>query len=505
MKHFVRLHLNKIILFILAAMVLAERLQILWQFAFQYLDDDQAVIWFGAKEFSEFRFHEPYFFGQNYNPMLESLLTAPLFWMDVPPYIAAPTITSMLTLFPYFMLSFCLYRQHEEISALLVLSIPLLLPTSFSMMTSMPRGFVTGTFIASLAVLCLRKTSNKSFFFFSFLAFTAMWMNPNALLLVLPMGVYLLLHHYRRRSFYVYILLGAVIPLGIQFASSQFYILHPNYIVHAMWPLSYHISNLTLANIQSYLKPLSPIFHSTGYTILFILFFITLILLAQKKYKPMIMGFIGICTLILCFGINKVHDGADTIFYSHARMFIALPLFMACLLMFIEINTFKNIFSVIILLLTTFFFIHKSMGLSDKITKYADLKSDHIVMIGKVTDVKKLCDKVQRISAQYHTPLVIVSWKHFVSMGCPCLNKKFPRTIEPTTDKRTWRLQEEEQRIDTNLLFIGNDIWNFNEPFYGNKNLLKVSDEPPIYIYRNNTLTTSKVLDSLALPMRAHW
>ena len=53
------------------------------QFGFRYVDDDQSIMWYGAVEMSQGRFHEPCFYGQNYNTMLEGFVAIPLLWSGI--------------------------------------------------------------------------------------------------------------------------------------------------------------------------------------------------------------------------------------------------------------------------------------------------------------------------------------------------------------------------------------------------------------------------------------
>ena len=55
-----------------------DRVITLIRFGFIYTDIDQTVMWNGAYDYSRGIFHEPFFYGQAYNYMLESLLAVPV-------------------------------------------------------------------------------------------------------------------------------------------------------------------------------------------------------------------------------------------------------------------------------------------------------------------------------------------------------------------------------------------------------------------------------------------
>ena len=59
------------------ALLVADRCLELLRFGFVFCDQDQAILWHGANEAVALRIHEPRWYGQDYNSMLESWLAAP--------------------------------------------------------------------------------------------------------------------------------------------------------------------------------------------------------------------------------------------------------------------------------------------------------------------------------------------------------------------------------------------------------------------------------------------
>ena len=119
-------------------------------FSFNYTGSDDVVFWYGANQFSSGQFIEPYMYGQNYNFMLESLLSVPLISAGVPYNISLPLTTCILGIFPYFIFSLAFYRKEKKEIAFVFVAILLLLPIEHGMLTSMSRGFVSGLFFLSL-------------------------------------------------------------------------------------------------------------------------------------------------------------------------------------------------------------------------------------------------------------------------------------------------------------------------------------------------------------------
>ena len=66
-----QLKLEKVIFAMLFILIMIYRVAILFKYSFYYVDDDQALMWYGTVSFAHFEFHEPCFFGQSYGSMIE--------------------------------------------------------------------------------------------------------------------------------------------------------------------------------------------------------------------------------------------------------------------------------------------------------------------------------------------------------------------------------------------------------------------------------------------------
>ena len=60
------------------------RIYMLAVYCYQYVDDDQAIMWYGTVHFANGHFPEPCFFGQDYNTKLESLIEVQLYLLGWP-------------------------------------------------------------------------------------------------------------------------------------------------------------------------------------------------------------------------------------------------------------------------------------------------------------------------------------------------------------------------------------------------------------------------------------
>jgi hypothetical protein len=507
LRNFLFAHRLVLIYIFLLLLVITDRWLLLEHFTFRYVDDDQSIMWFGAKEFAAGGFHEPYFFGQPYNTMLESLAAVPLIKIGISYPVALTCIMNLFTLLPYFLISSLLFRRGKEIQAFIVLSIPLLLPTEFGMITAISRGCVTGIFIAGFAVMTLYSQSRIRFFLFGFLSVLALWATPSAIILLFPVGIWLWTENFRNKKFYVHTLIGAIPAAAVWYFANRFYVIHPEYVVHRAWPLDFYLTRIKPYDWNDRFNDVIPIFWNVGCLIFPILLITGIVLYRQNEKKAAIGLFAGILFLLFSLTSNKVHDGYPTVFYSWGRMFMAIPLLLALFLSQIHFPKLPVKKSAFLMLIPVLFFCVKCATLPKIVHRELVEKTEHNMYVSEISSLQTLCDKIVSVSEQNQVDLIIVGHdyrKHLINYGCPCLENKFPRAIEPSEDRRTWLLKDEDSKIRKTILFVGISEDIFATQLKLNQNLSKISDDPLIYILKNNNLQTAELLKTVQMPMRLH-
>ncbi|MBL7933777.1 MAG: hypothetical protein JNL60_17875, partial [Bacteroidia bacterium] len=159
-----------------------------------YTDSDQPNMWLAAVDFSEGRFYEPRYYGQAYNTNMEALFAVPLLWLNVPVYYALPVVTHLIALFPLFFIGLYLYAKKRVWNAAIILGLSLCFPLGNDMLSSLPRGFVTGLFFIGFFVTSMLEPRKLSFVFINtLLAVLAFFASPNTLLVSAPFLFFLFL------------------------------------------------------------------------------------------------------------------------------------------------------------------------------------------------------------------------------------------------------------------------------------------------------------------------
>ena len=491
--------------------MLSERLFFLTKFGFVYTGSDEMIFWQAATDYMNGIFHEPFFYGQNYNFMLEALVAVPFLKLGIPYHYTFPIVSSILALFPFIFFATILYKKSYYIESFVFLIIPLTMPVEYNILTSITRGFVSGLFFTGFLIYPLLYPTKKISYFMSGICIALGYIfNPNSLVFSIPIGMFLLLNNFKTPLFYIINILCAALILYLQFLSQQFYVNHPDYNVCGMWSLKYSFNLLLddIKHLDTIFTYLNPIIWNWGWLSLIILLIAGIYLLKNnRQYGISIIT--GIIFIIFTLGINKVNDGINIIFFSIPRMFLGIPLFLSLGFFYCKIflpvtdNFWKHS---LILIGVIFFFI--KISISPLIIKeHTSHEISSCILEKKISALCEECDNISSISNSYDIELIIFlpDWKYnvpymeFYNYGCPLIEKNFKKTLLRVYEKRTWVYLEEKKSIRKNILLYG----------YADRNLLSentcfeiISDNPQITVIKNNILNTEDLLKKLNITLK---
>jgi len=500
-------HLLKILYLLCYAVIglllIHFRSQVLWSFGFVYTDSDQNIMWEALKNYANGEFYEPRFYGQNYNSFLEALIGVPLYQAGLPPFIVLPLVTSSLSIFPFFLLSAFAFVRRSHVHALVILSLPLFLPAENALIGTMPRGFVTGIFVASLGCIpAFFETRRIAFAVAGFLAVAAFSVNSNAVLLSLPCLVYLFLTNLRNASFYTYTAAGTFIGGAFHLLVQSFYLQHPQYNLHKL-TLEFSAGAIQkgLHMCDLFFSFNTPFVHNGGCFVLWLFVLLAFYFLWKKQYARFGAMLAVPAVVILTFGLNKVYDATHSLFFNYARMYLALPVALAFGLSLLRL-AYAPFLLLAGLVLPWQQNIHLCESLEATIReRVKPIQNQEIVIVTKNKAILKDCNYLSEICRKNKVELFVIV-NHFYaeaySYGCASCFINFPKTLNPVYERRTWRLIEDEKRVYNTVLFI--DM--YNKLGEGHPRVRKIEGTVDLYVAENNTLKTMQLLDSLNIPYR---
>ena len=198
-----------LVLVVVVAALVADRVYYLRNFGAVYTEADQTMLWYQADDLAHGIFREPCYYGQAYNVPVEAWVAVPLLWAGVRHAVALPVATIVLGLVPFFVLAGIALGAGRRWGAVMIWLIPLALPVEYVVVTSIPRGFVGGIAIGSVAVgIWLVGRSRVAFVAAGLFSVVAVAVNPNSVVLLLAGGCMRLASHFRERRFYVWSVVG---------------------------------------------------------------------------------------------------------------------------------------------------------------------------------------------------------------------------------------------------------------------------------------------------------
>lgn len=492
-----RIYNSNIILFILVILLVVNKFLLLNAFGFKYTGSDDLVFWQAATDYKNGIFHEPYFYGHNYNFLLESLLAVPLLIIGLPHQIAMPVISTLVGLLPFLIFALVLFRKGYVIDSYLFLLIPLTMPIEYDILTSVTRGFVNGIFFCSFLIFPLiNPHAKKSFIVLALSASFAYIANPNSLIFSFPVYIYCLLENYKKPTFYLITLLCWVPALVIQYFSKQFYVDHPEYVVNWQWVLRYDFQTMIegFSHLDKFFRYLTPVFWNGNWMVI-ILIMIAGFIAYKKDWKKGISILLCALSIFFLLGVNKINDDIGSIFLSSIRMFLAVPLLLGLSLLWAK-DVYENEqkSKLIILCIAASVFLVKISSYGPVIGKHTQRTNYGPVAIKKLDDLKKECSELHQLTSKYNVDLIVFlpDWNlnvpdmEFYNYGCPILEKNFSPSVLNVYEKRTWVFEEEKKAARRTVLlfnlhpeFIKGDTAGINYEI--------INNNPCMMILRNNT------------------
>jgi hypothetical protein len=487
---------------LLIALFAILRAQVLLKFNFQYTDSDQTVMWSGLKDYASGIFHEPRFYGQSYNTFLEALLAVPFYKMGMPAFKILPFITSCLAYFPFLFIASILFFRAKRNLALLVLSIPLLLPTEYHLLTSFPRGFVTGVAVASVSFLMLHFNNKWVFFLGGLTAVLGVSVNTNAILLSGFIVALAFIEYRKNGMFYKWCGSGIFIGFIIHGIVQSYYIFHDTVDIHG---IDFQFSFTTLLHsfnqLDENFKHVVPNFY--GSTIITLLLFVALgIPLWRKKNTLKAILLMGIPILILItLGLNKTHDGTASVFFSLSRMHLYLPICMA--ISFTQLKEPNTNRWHLLLLIPVYIAFYNKGHVQETIDDQIKNNKETVVTVIRVEDLQNITKNLFSICKENKVDLLIISnhWCYdLINYGSPVLEPRFPKTLRPAYERRIWRLYEDEKTVYSKILILNQQ----NDSNKAHPQLSCIDKEEGIYLFENRSYKTIEVLKLLNIPVRKY-
>ncbi len=480
--------------FLFIALIVLHRIFIFFTVNCDCIDNDQVIMWSAAKHFWQGLFYVPRYYGQDYNTMMEGLFAVPFMKCGIPVYYAVPIATHLIFLTPFLFTAFYLFFKQKKEQAIFVLGILLCMPAGYDIMTSIPRGFITGLFFTTLFVVSLQNPKNYCFISLNtFLAYVGYLVNQNSVIVSAPILLYLLLLNYKYKKHYLYSVIGLLLAMPVDYGLNHFYKVNPNYILYGF------NNNYSIEYFKEAIYNLDKRFAHIGFfveetSVLMLLVFIVLGFLLYKKNLKLFLSYVAfLFIIILSFFSSKVSDGILWPFYSYSRMYLGFPI--AIFLMVTSLDSkFKKVIYVLIPVVLIFT-IYKETNFKKAIAYHIQEKMWGHVHLNTLQEILQAVDSYKQIcKEQGVTNFVIVNsvWHDDeINYAGPAIYDNFPNTFKPSFERRTWRILEEKVNVHKKfIVYTANyDFDKFIKENYKTINIVRLNDYG-LFLIKNNKLKT---------------
>ena len=482
--------------------ILVDRMNTFLRFAIVYTDSDQTLLWQVSKDLMNGVMHGPCFYGQSYNPIVEPLFALPFLHFSLEYSTALALATTFLSIFPFLLLSFYLYKKVDSLTGLLPLIILLLMSVEYGMLTSISRGFVAGIFFAIIGLLLL--AFHKSFFL-KFLggAFLGLgvYANPNCVLL---MPILLPFFPNSKKELFVFLkpmILGLLLGVLLLGFNAMYYNQHAEMIIHGAPVIKLSLSSFfkVLGKLDNYFDFVTPIFWRAGWISLSLFIIISIRLWRFKLRRESITLILLFTLIVLSFSVSKISDGTNSVFFSGSRMYLAYPYLLIFVFIFLTktLSRHKNIplyGSLVILALITVFI--KVLAFDQLLQHALRGSANTIVQVIPVKELKNTCKEIVSFS-DVKTDLILANSGNtaaqLITYGCPCLIADFPKTIQPLYERRTWLMPKTMNEVYHRILIHGKDTSVWNNMRLNDLQIIKTNKEKS-WLIINNKLNTRDLL-----------
>lgn len=465
-----------------------QRVYYFYNFSINYTDNDQAIMWLASRDYSRMEFHEPFFYGQSYNLMVESLLAAPLVGLGVSPWVALPIATHCLAYFGFIIVPIITYRNKHFLTSLFILILFLAFSVQLQLIFSLPRGFITGPVLA-VFVSCILATKTKwRFFAFTFGSMITTIVLQSAVLVWAPIFIYCLanLIIQKNKQFIILkqeifqLILGLALGGVFYFSAKYYYVMYPEF---GQW-MGVNATDLSFDEFKNHIKifdlyfdPYVPNFlpFPRVITKIAILLLLCSIILSLKYERWALAASIssGLVLIILILAHGKSTAGSKSIFYSYARYFTAVPFQIMFLALAVErysndivkkvsinlkkynnINYIYGSFCVLFFIFTSYLVVFQTRSDISK----AIMPPWGLVTVESVELVKSRCSLLDIEFKKYNPDYVVVE-DPFLSYACPAIypeiNTLFLKRNDPQRyDRRTWVIKSLDEKIARRILVI---------------------------------------------------
>ena len=447
-----------------------------------HASDDLAVVWLGAVDYAHATFHEPFFYGQDYGVMLEALIAAPLVAMGGDPVKLVPIIFGFFAIAPFLSFAWWHRLRGEPASAMVFAAMPLLLPVEHGLQITALNGLA----VLALVPLALRvERPAQRTLLLALVLSLAVFVNPNAALMALPLLVELLFHYRWRKEICAALIAGAVPAIALWLLSRAFYAAHGEAMVNTIFDWRMHFKPYMIPEavqrLDAHFAWTAPLSGNTASIGPLMLGLSAVLLFKQKTHAAAWATIAAILLIILSFCFAKVHDGSGSIFFPLSRIFLGMPLLLAWVFSKLDTGPIRTgWFLGVIAVIASLHAAHRISTAQATFQAALNAQEGLPLRTWPIGPMKDRCGVVAELAERTRVDAVIILRNEdpfaaqFMSYAIPVFHPDAPATWMVGYDRRDLQRGPQRKQVVNRVLLVGS-----TDP-----DLTKAAALGPVYVKR---------------------
>jgi hypothetical protein len=462
--------------------------RVLQHVGLRYVDEDETIFWHAAQDFAHFQFHEPRFYGQDYNALLDSLVAAPWVLLGAPVQFVIPLCTATLAVLPWVLLGVCAFRQRRPWLAALLPALPLLLHTDFLLFSAMPRGFFSGIALCSCAIplVVLGAPTGPRVLLTALLIGLGAAVGPGSLLLGAPLLMHVLLRAPLAWTTLGGALLGLGVAVAIHYAAASFYEFHPDYAVFKLGELRMEraLFDKGWGQLDVHFRSIAPRAWLHGNAIPAAGAILCLWAMATRHVPLVLPALVAAAAPVLALGVSKAHSGhLNSLFLPHARLFLGVPVAFAALALMARLGGPRQRLHTLLGAMATVFVFALTIESQVRLGRALDDRlagSPYQVPHRNKAWLQRACDTELALLREYGAEVAVHVQHNAPAYGCAAIHWGQLPTLFPESERRTWRWLEESAAPRQRMLLVHASGVCGPLLALGAQQCRRVNEDPPI-------------------------
>lgn len=421
----------------------------------RWANEDHTLLWLGARDLGSFRFYQPNFYGQSYFTMFGAIPTELLRRVGVSLATAGASSSALLAISSWLVLGAAAWRRGHRVVGLLAVCAPIVLSTDSLLAASSAGGRDAGSFMAcvGVAILLWSPRSARHVALFVAIAGLGVVWDFGSALLVAPAATYALMLNRSDRRAFVAGATGTIPAVAWLMASWVFYHAHPDYDSFKKGDFTPRLRELwtALTHVARYVAPVEPELARWFVVPLVVWVVITVVLVATRKAVFAVPAIAAVGAFLCALSSNKITFAVDAVYLWNGRFFLALPflfVFLAYLVAesgVIRLSSGRAsvvVASVLVLVVATF--VVRQVTFDQRMAGVVQLsRQDLFAQVTPVRGIEGRCADLAALARRDRTDLLVFRNEVVNPYACNALYYGQVKTVAPSIERRTWRLNDE--------------------------------------------------------------